>query len=434
VYIEKRRRKYFALHTVPEDVREALGGRVRFCAALKTDSLKVAQTRARVLEVQWRRLIEQARSQSTDQIEREALFWRQFVEDAPEHEKQLVRDAIADEAQTRVDRAASKSGYTDHRQEGYDDLPVHAEATRFHAIATGKLVRLDEHLDEWLATLAGHQEVKSIATKRTMVQRVAKRFPFVSDVERREVQRWVTERIQEDGWKISTVHRSLSDVRAYWSYLKSLGVALEDTQPFSGLTLPKPSKSAKGDERKPFKPEDVAKLLTATRGSALADLIELAMYTGARIEELCSLKVKGMKHDDKADCDYLEIEDAKTAAGWRQVPVHSMLKVTLRRLLRASKDGYVLSGFVANKNGDRSGALAKRFSALKSKLGYGPGLVFHSIRRTVATMFQDAGVPEHVAANILGHKIGTMTYGLYSGGASLETKSGAIEKLAYPTR
>jgi hypothetical protein len=36
-----------------------------------------------------------------------------------------------------------------------------------------------------------------------------------------------------------------------------------------------------------------------------------------------------------------------------------------------------------------------------------------------------------VSADIIGHDKDTMTYGLYSGGASLATKRDAIEKLRY---
>ena len=54
------------------------------------------------------------------------------------------------------------------------------------------------------------------------------------------------------------------------------------------------------------------------------------------------------------------------------------------------------------------------------------------IRRTVATILENAGVPESVSADILGHDMPSMTYGLYSGGATLETKTEAIEKIRYP--
>jgi len=64
-------------------------------------------------------------------------------------------------------------------------------------------------------------------------------------------------------------------------------------------------------------------------------------------------------------------------------------------------------------------------------MGHGPELVFHSIRKTVATLLENAGVPENVSADILGHEKNTMTYGLYSGGSSLSVKAKALAKLSY---
>jgi integrase len=58
--------------------------------------------------------------------------------------------------------------------------------------------------------------------------------------------------------------------------------------------------------------------------------------------------------------------------------------------------------------------------------------VFHSIRKTVATMFKDASVPEATAADILGHEIATMKLWRLCRNVSLATKRDAIEKLAYP--
>jgi integrase len=66
-------------------------------------------------------------------------------------------------------------------------------------------------------------------------------------------------------------------------------------------------------------------------------------------------------------------------------------------------------------------------------MSFGPEHVFHSIRRTVATLLENAGVSlEGVAADIIAHENTTMTYGLYSGGATLQAKRKAIEKLCYP--
>jgi hypothetical protein len=50
----------------------------------------------------------------------------------------------------------------------------------------------------------------------------------------------------------------------------------------------------------------------------------------------------------------------------------------------------------------------------------------------VATLLDNAGVAETVAADIIGHEKKSMTYGVYSGGSTLKTMKAAIEKLKYP--
>lgn len=65
-------------------------------------------------------------------------------------------------------------------------------------------------------------------------------------------------------------------------------------------------------------------------------------------------------------------------------------------------------------------------------MGYPDDKVFHSIRKTVGTPLEQAAVLEGVAADILGHDKNTITYGLYSGGSSVEQKRDAVNKLKYP--
>ena len=100
-------------------------------------------------------------------------------------------------------------------------------------------------------------------------------------------------------------------------------------------------------------------------------------------------------------------------------------------MVTESTDGYLLSGLTPNKYGDRSNAIGKRFGRLKKDMGYGPEHVFHSIRKTVSTLLENAGVSENVAADILRHEKPRITYGLYSGGVSLEVKVEALAKVSY---
>ena len=98
----------------------------------------------------------------------------------------------------------------------------------------------------------------------------------------------------------------------------------------------------------------------------------------------------------------------------------------------ASRDSYLLSGLTFNKYGDRSNAIGKRFGRLKKSLGFPDKKVFHSIRKTVVTLLEDAGVSENLTADIVGHEKPRITYGLYSGGHSIERMKEAIEKVRYP--
>jgi len=104
---------------------------------------------------------------------------------------------------------------------------------------------------------------------------------------------------------------------------------------------------------------------------------------------------------------------------------------TMKRLVRGSKDGYIIPGLHTIRSGKRSTSISSRFGTLKTRLGFGPEHVFHSIRKTVVTIFENAGCPEGVVADIVGHAKKTMTYGVYSGGTSLKRKREVMEKLRY---
>lgn len=92
--------------------------------------------------------------------------------------------------------------FEDLDQSELDALDSVQLANRFFDIATGELVRLDAHLDEWLATLAN--EAKSKDMKRSTIMKFAARFPHVRDVRRREVQAWVNDQVVREGKKTAT--------------------------------------------------------------------------------------------------------------------------------------------------------------------------------------------------------------------------------------
>jgi integrase len=415
-YLQKRRRRWYAVLEIPDTVRKQLGGKPRFIKSLNTDSRTVAARRVAIVITSWKKQIADARGEPNED---DAAYWRKALRNAKtEEERQSILEQITD--------AADLIGMVTVENIG-DDLTKSPEARRFYAEATGARTIFTEHLDEWLATSRATEKTRDMF--KAAVNRFAVKFPVVQDVTRPEVRRWVTTLMNDDGLAPKTVQRILSAIRGYWRYLQTIKVAGEDDEPFSKLDVARQAKRAEPQASwRPFAPADVLKLLgdaAKAKDEELADLIRLGMWTGCRIEELCALKIEEVKPD------HFSVADAKTKAGWRDVPIHPKLAVTMKKLIAKRKSGYVLASLTTNKYDDRSNAIGKRFGRLKKAKGFGPQFVFHSIRKTVVTILENAGVPESVVAEIVGHEHPTMTFGLYSGGVSLAVKREALAKLTY---
>jgi integrase len=205
----------------------------------------------------------------------------------------------------------------------------------------------------------------------------------------------------------------------------------DKVSPFDDHDLPQARANARNDaERKDFTLAELSKLHAAALNdghTALADLILLGTYTGARIEELCRLQIENVIIVDGVQS--FDIVESKTKAGIRVVPVHPALTSVVTRLMDDSKDGYLVPTKGRNKYHIRSDALGKAFGRLKTTHGFGPQHVFHSIRKTVITQLVRADVVGTLIAELVGHETGTVTFDIYSQGASAKQKFDAISKI-----
>ncbi|WP_342071448.1 tyrosine-type recombinase/integrase [Yoonia algicola] len=408
-FLEKRRRRWYAILEVPKDLQRHYGKR-RFLKSLETESQTEAERLVLSVVAGWKAEFEAVRSGSSDALDALALEWRKDYAQRNKYEEEIYQGLLAD----KYEEIASESKET---------------ADTFQLVVEGTSLPLQEHLEEWLGTL--RNDSKTIDMKRSDILRFAKNFPYSHQVRKRDVERWAYKLTTEHGLKTGTVSRILSACRGYWGFLDRSGYIDREDRPFAISFAGKGSqgKEETNSKRKHFEPDEICRLLEAAeekQDQSLSDLIRIAMWTGCRIEEICSLKVEDVSDDS------LTITDAKSSAGHRTIPIHSQLRSCVQELKSKSSDGYLLSGLTFNKYGDRSNAVGKRFGTLKRGLGFGTDRVFHSIRKTVATQLENAGVPEGVAADILGHEKQTMTYGLYSGGTTLQRKMEAIEELSYP--
>ena len=393
-YIIKKRQAYYARLQVPTHLRDKLG-RTEFVKSLKTKDIREADKRKHKPIAQWQNILELADG------------------GRPSSELERALAAVRSDSSDRDTQEDIIAGFDREEAETY------FQATK---IAHGDDILLAEHVEAHLKSLT--VAPKTLDERRRALGILVAEYSQPSEVDRKLVKLRVNKMLASKSK--ATVSKLMSTYRVFWKYLEQVtGTELDD--PFRDV-VPKggrKTKAAVAAERKAFSPEDIPRLIKNCPFTDLKHLIKLAAYSGCRIEELCSLKLTHVK-DDR-----LVIEDAKSATGNREVPIHRDITQLVTRLVDTSTDGYLLSGLTFNMYGDRSNAISKRFGRLKKNLGHDERYVFHSIRKTFTSRLEAAGVPELLAARLLGHEVKTISYGLYSSGSTFPQLRDAINHVDY---
>lgn len=406
-HILLQRKCWYARLAIPAELRPYYNGKRELKATLKTSDKGVAELKAMKLVGDWKLQFKAHRGNVT------------------------ATQALAADFLPHPDGNKNPdTGMTDkdYAIEAQADALADSQKKAFYEVALGRatptLLYLDKFLNQWDV----EQKTKDMA--KTAIERVEQTFKTLEMIS----VPLIYQMIDADTNSKATKEKNYGFVRQYFKYLKRMQAIPQDKpNPFEDLDFKQSKKAAStSNKRIAFKAAEVKKLMKAAEDKGdkqLAQLIELGAYTGARIEELCSLKASDVIKVDGVNC--LNIRDAKTEAGNREVPIHPSIAKLIKQLIKETRDDYLLSGLTFNKYMQRSNAIGKRFGHMKTAQGFGKGHVFHCFRNTVATQLENFGVPEGVAADIVGHEKKTITYGLYSGGTSAKTKFDAVKKIKY---
>ncbi len=200
--------------------------------------------------------------------------------------------------------------------------------------------------------------------------------------------------------------------------------------PVTGL-IPKAKKNGKAQCRKPFDADDLKKLFHSTEylnGTHEKPyqfwLPVLALYTGARIEELCQLYVSDIKQLSGVWClDINEDRPDKSVKNGEQrlVPLHPVITDELNFIgyVKGLKNqlGRVFPGL--KRIGNKYGHYPSRwFASYKNKCGIDPApnkKVFHSFRMTMISHLTAKGVPLYQIKQVVGHSdVSDVTMNHYS--------------------
>jgi integrase len=398
-HLEKQFNTWHVVVYIPRDVQPYLS-KTKFAQTLQTDSLSEAEVLKLPYLAEWKALIKAARN-GNGPINRQSIADR----------VRLLREEV------RTKWKGYENDAVEWLAENLEEHPNMQYAEELLARVQGEWTSTDQFLEEWIAQ--AEFQPKTGDEAKSNIKLFCAKFRFFETIGKDELHGWVEE--LRSVLSVPTVKKKIGYVRGYWQFCVDKKYISVPPPPQGLVKAPKRSKATTAEEmkskRKSWTVDDYHKLLAANpEDIVLTDMIRIGAHTGMRREELCGMRLEQVKSDR------FVVEDAKSAAGWRDIPIHADIAQLVARLVNQSTDGYLLSDLTQNKYGERGSAIGHRFSRLKTKLGYPKNFVFHSFRKTLASMMRDAGIPESQAALIVGHDIDTMTYGLYGNDISFARK------------
>ena len=258
----------------------------------------------------------------------------------------------------------------------------------------------------------------------------------------------------------ATINKWLSCLGAVLNWARKNGLIPDDvawSDPVAGMRLPEAR-----SQRQPWEPQELSLLFGSPvylrgerpeggKGEAAYWLPLLALFSGARLNELAPMSVEDIKHDRASDVHFMTvIEDdetgrsVKTETSLRAVPIHSELKrIGLLELVdqRRRADGSNARLFPKvkpNSKGNYGAGFSQWFGRYKRSLGIdNEKSVFHSFRHGFKDALRAGGVNEDVNDALTGHSGGNPVARRYGWKVMVRrfgfpNLSAAVEKVQYP--
>lgn len=232
------------------------------------------------------------------------------------------------------------------------------------------------------------------------------------------------------GLSAATVNRHVAALKALWDWARKRGHC-EGDNPFEGFH----TKLRAGVNVLPYaawEPDELNILFdNPPKRQDLLEVMVVGLHSGMRLDEIASLTWGQIKKS--GDVSFFQVVDAKTPAGNRQVPIHPALSWLTART-RKGETERVWPTFNPEGPGKKLGADAGRdFSRFKTARGFrSRAKAFHSFRKCVTRIMEQAAVHESEWAQIFGHERG-FTYGVYNPeGITLQQKANIISLISYP--
>jgi len=431
---------------VPPDVREAFDNKSEQWINLATEDPRLAEARAHRASSDFRARVLEARGR-VGTADDDALHWRKVIEDHRKAPDDDLSDVAIDSALRFAAEKYAKGGWKVverharlfHEGDEGDALIELGgpKARAFVDIAVMGHKPSRAYVTPWSTQRGREVEQTTAFMDRRAVEAFVAAHPLLSDITKAGVARWIESRRRDV--TAATVQRETSGLRSFWQWLRSHGEVKDDApDPFSGHKFQDRRKRVDEARREAFTPEEAEKLYAAALerpkdGLTLAALVALGAWTGARREELVALRVNDVALSGNKSGDWLTIRGAKTSSGNRTIPAHPAIAPLLKRMVGDRTTGHLFANIEVDRFGRRGDLIGKKFTAIKQKLGFPPEKTFHSLRHMFVQQVRALGVPEDLVADLVGHKLASITGARY-GTAEARRKllPAAVAQLSYP--
>ncbi len=202
-------------------------------------------------------------------------------------------------------------------------------------------------------------------------------------------------RVRQDGISSATANREAAFIRVMLSIAAQRG--LLEQNPLQGFKLLKES-----DKRDVYLSVQEAEALINELTSSMADIVEFAIYSGIRRENILSLVIKQVRFHDLKPTGQVQL---KVKGGrWETFPLGSQAVKVLKQAIGNRCEGFV---FINPDTGTRYNSISKSFFRTVRKLGLKVGdtyLRFHDLRHVFCTWLSDEGVSRDALQMLLGHR------------------------------
>lgn len=318
-----------------------------------------------------------------------------------------------------------------------------AEARKLGELSAGRLVeyeRAAELFGQWAGEALDVTDVTPAVAGRFREDLIA--YPSNASVKAAYRDLTVPERIakaREDAEPatlsaVTANGKYLDPLRSIFDWAKKTGRV--QMNPFMGITVSTAKSGGGGEERRDFRVDELQALFSAPlfTGSATREgaglyqpgtervddwrywLPLMALYSGARLNELCGLRLDDFEEEDGVPFFHVRASDErslKTSASKRIVPVHRKL-IDLGLLatvdhLRRGGDDRLFPDLTPGPRGHLSHKPSKFFGRLIDRtLGEDRAVVFHSFRHTFITGLRKARVARELRTALVGHEDGSV--------------------------